>query len=288
MTLAEQITAPVADHGEGPVWSDRWPGLRWVDMLAGDVLELDSGTGEVRRFPVGTVAAALRPRTDGGVVIALERGFALADRDFHTLAPLPELWSDRGVRMNEGGCDPDGRFYCGSMAYDQTPGAGTLYRLDPDGTITPVLHGVTISNGLAWSPDGATAYYVDTPTQRIDAFDYDAESGLSHRRTAVTIPREAGEPDGLTVDADGNIWVALWKGGAVHQYSPTGTLLDTIRIPAAQVTACTFGGPNLDELYITTSRNGLGDNAEPAAGAIFRATPAVTGLPTPTYRGPLS
>ena len=285
MTLAEQITAPVADHGEGPVWYDRWPGLRWVDMLAGDVLELDSRTGEIRRFPVGTVAAALRPRTDGGVVIALERGFALADSDFHTITPLPELWSDPGIRMNEGGCDPHGRFYCGSMAYDGTPGAGTLYRLDRDGTTRPVLHGVTTSNGLSWSPDGTTAYYADTATQRIDAFDYDPESGLSHRRTAVRIPADTGAPDGLTVDADGNIWVALWHGGAVHRYSPTGALLDTIHIPAAQVTACTFGGPNLNELYITTSRNGLGDNAEPAAGAIFRATPGVTGLPTLPYRG---
>ncbi|MBU3061961.1 SMP-30/gluconolactonase/LRE family protein [Nocardia sp. NEAU-G5] len=286
MTLAEQITAPVADHGEGPVWHHGWPGLRWVDMLAGDVLELHSRTGEIRRLGVGTVAAALRPRADGGVVIAIERGFALADNDFHTVTPLPELWSDPGIRMNEGSCDPDGRFYCGSMGYDAASGAGALYRLDPDGTTRAVLDGVTISNGLAWSPDGTTAYYVDTPTQCIDAFDYDSESGLSHRRTAVRIPEESGSPDGLTVDADGNIWVALWNGGAVHQYSPTGTLLDIIHLPAAQVTACTFGGPNLNELYITTSRNGLGDNAEPAAGALFRATLGVTGLPTSTYRGP--
>jgi len=285
MTLAEQLTAPIADHGEGPVWYDRWPGLRWVDMLAGDVLELDSGTGEIRRFPVGSVAAALRPRTDGGVVIAMERGFALADSDFQTIEPLPELWTDHGIRMNEGGCDPDGRFYCGSMAYDATSGAGALYRLDHDGTTRIELPAVTISNGLAWSPDGTTAYYVDTPTQRIDAFDYEPESVLSHRRTAIRIPEESGAPDGLTIDADGNLWVALWNGGAVHQYSPTGTLLDVVHLPAAQVTACTFGGPNLDELYITTSRNGLGDNAEPAAGALFRATPGVRGLPILPYRG---
>jgi sugar lactone lactonase YvrE len=231
------------------------------------------------------VAAILRPRADGGVVLAVERGFALADNDFRVIQQLPELWSDPGVRMNEGGCDPRGRLYCGSMAYDETPGAGTLYRLDLDGSVRAEIPGVTVSNGLAWSPDGATAYYADTPTQRIDAFDYDPESGLSHRRTAIHIPEHAGSPDSLTIDADGNIWVALWRGGAVHHYSPTGTLLNVLSLPATQVTACTFGGPNLDELYITTSRTGLGPATEPAAGALFRAHPGVRGLPVLPYLG---
>ncbi len=288
MISVEQLTPPVADHGEGPVWYDRWPGLRWVDMLAGAVLELDSSTGEIRRFPVGSdVAAMLRPRADDGVILAVERGFAVADKNFHTIEPLPELWSDSGVRMNEGGCDPHGRLYCGSMAYDATPGAGALYRLDLDGTARTEFAHVTISNGLTWSPDGSTAYYVDTPTHRIDALDYDPYYGFSHRRPAIHIPDHLGTPDGLTIDADGNLWIALWQGGAVHQYTPTGTLLNIIPVPAAQTTACTFGGPNLNELYITTSRNGLGESAEPAAGAVFRAHPGVRGLPVLPYRGSL-
>ena len=159
---AEQVTDPVAYHGEGPVWSDRWGGLRWVDMLAGDVLSL-AADGTVGRRHVGDVAAALRPRRGGGAVIAVERGFALEDAD-GTLTPLDPVWSDPGVRMNEGGCDPDGRFWCGSMAYDQRPGAAALYRLDPDGAVRRVLEGVTISNGLDWSPDGSLAYYDDTAT----------------------------------------------------------------------------------------------------------------------------
>jgi hypothetical protein len=156
-------------------------------------------------------------------VLAVERGFALEDDD-GTVTPLPELWTDPGVRMNEGGCDPDGRFYCGSMAYDQRPGAGALYRLDPDGSARTVLENVTISNGLEWSPDGSRAYYNDTPTQRIDVFDYDSESGLTGRRPFAEIPAEAGGPDGLTVDEEGGVWVALYEGGAVRRYASDGVL----------------------------------------------------------------
>src|SRR5690606_25596705 len=153
-------------HGEGPVWSENWGGLRWVDMLAGDVLSLEED-GSVGRRHVGRIAAALRPRRKGGAVIGTERGFVLED-SHGGLRSLGELWSDPGVRMNEGGCDPHGRFYCGSMAYDKRPGAAALYRLDPEGSVDVVLENVTISNGLDWSPDGSLAYYADTATSRID------------------------------------------------------------------------------------------------------------------------
>ena len=276
---AEQVTDPVAYHGEGPVWSERWGGLRWVDMLAGDVLSLVAD-GAINRRHVGNVAAVLRPRRQGGAVIGVERGFALEDAD-GTLTYLDELWTDTRVRMNEGGCDPDGRFYCGSMAYDQHPGAGALYRFDPDGSVRVVLENVTISNGLEWSPDGSRAYYNDTPTQRIDVFDYDGESGLTGRRPFAEIPADAGGPDGLTVDEEGGVWVALWDGGAVHRYTPAGVLEARVELPVRRVTSCAFGGPGLAELFITTSREGLeGDTG--AAGSVFRCTPGQTGrLPLP-------
>src|SRR6476661_5399979 len=174
---AEQVTDPVAYHGEGPVWSERWGGLRWVDMLAGDVLSLDS-KGTVRRHHVSAVTAALRPRREGGAVIGVERGFALEDPDGR-LTYLDDLWSSDDIRMNEGACDPDGRFYCGSMAYDQRVGAASLYRLDPDRSARVVLDNVTVSNGLDWSPDGSRAYYNDTATRRISVFDYAFASGLT-------------------------------------------------------------------------------------------------------------
>jgi sugar lactone lactonase YvrE len=279
---AERITGSVAYHGEGPVWSDRWGGLRWVDMLAGDVLSLTPG-GDIERKHVGEVAAALRPSSGGGAVIGVERGFALEDAD-GTLTTLPPVWSDPGVRMNEGGCDPDGRFWCGSMAYDHRPGAGSLYRLDPDGTVAVGFGGVTISNGLEWSPDGSVAYYDDTPTHQIAVFDYSREAGLTGRHTFVQLADDEN-PDGLTVDAEGGVWVALYGGSAVHRYSPEGRLDGVVEVAAAQVTACTFGGPRLDRLYITTSRENLPPDADPLAGALFAVDPGVAGRPVREFAG---
>ena len=280
---AEQVTGPVTYHGEGPVWSEHWGGLRWVDMLAGDVLSL-AADGTIDRRHVGNVAAALRPRRQGGAVIAVERGFALEDAD-GAIRYLGELWTGTHVRMNEGGCDPDGRFYCGSMAYDQRPSAGALYRLDPDDSVHVVLENVTISNGLEWSPDGSRVYYNDTPTQRVDVFDYDGESGLTGRRPFAEIPAEVGGPDGLTVDEEGGVWVALYGGGAVRRYNPEGVLDEVIEVPAEQVTACTFGGSNLDQLFITTSREGLGGGDDPLAGSVFRSAVGVASLPVREFAG---
>jgi sugar lactone lactonase YvrE len=278
---AEQLTDPVAYHGEGPVWSERWGGLRWVDMLAGDVLFLAAG-GRVERRHVGSIAAAVRPRRKGGAVIGVERGFALEDAD-GTITELLPLWSGDGLRMNEGGCDPDGRFYCGSMAYGKQPGAGALYRLDPDRSVRVVLEGVSVSNGLEWSADGSRAYYSDTATHRIDVFHYDRESGLTGRRPFVHIP--GNRPDGLTLDVHGGVWVALSDGGAVHRYTPDGVLDEVVRVPVRKATACTFGGPRLDRLFVTTSREGLAPGDDPLAGSLFGAVVGVTGVPVREFAG---
>ena len=283
MARAEQLTEPVAYHGEGPVWSPSWGGLRWVDMLAGDILSLDAD-GSVSRRHVDRIAAVVRPRLSGGAVIAIERGFALEAAD-GGLTRLGDLWDGNGVRMNEGGCDPDGRFYSGSMAYDQHPGAGSLYRLDPDRAVTVVLEDVTISNGLEWTPDGRLAYYVDTPTHQISVFDYDREAGLTGRRVFVDIPADRGGPDGLCVDEHGGVWVALFGGGAVHRYTAEGMLDEIVEVPARQVTACTFGGPGLDQLFITTSRENLDPGDDPRAGAVFGFEPGVSGLSVRPFAG---
>lgn len=289
MPRAEQRTDAVAHHGEGPVWWEPWGGLRFVDMLAGDVLHLGDDGG-VTRTHVGKVAAALRPRTRGGAVVATERAFALAETDdLSDLRLLPDVWDDPGIRFNDGGCDPDGRFWCGTMAYDETPGAGTMYRLDSADpyAVQRVWGDVTISNGLGFSPDGRLAYYNDTPTRTVSVLDYE-EGELRHRRAFVSLrdePDSAGHPDGLCVDAAGGVWVALFGGSAVRHYTADGRLAEVVELPVSQVTACTFGGEGLRELFITTSAEGIDHADEPLAGALFSFTPGVAGLPTVPFAG---
>jgi sugar lactone lactonase YvrE len=188
--------------------------------------------GTIVRRHVANVAAAIWPRRAGGLVVATERGFALLKADFDGVTPLVDAFDDPSVRMNAGGCDPQGRFYCGSMAYDFAPRRASLYQLDADHGVRVILRGVTISNGLVWSLEGSTVYYIDTPTQRVDAFDFDAAEGtLSNRRTVVEIPKSDGEPDGMTIDTEGSLWVAMWGGAAVHptRHRATSTRWSTCR-----------------------------------------------------------
>ena len=280
MTLrAEQLTPALAHHGEGPVWDSSLGRLLWVDLLAGDLL-LTEPTGATERRHVSDVLACVVPRASGGGhVVATERGFGLLDAD-GGLTTLPDVWEDPTVRMNDGACDPQGRFFCGSMAYGAAPGRGALYRLDPDRSVHPVHSGVTISNGIGWSPDGSRAYYVDSGTQRIDVCSAD----LTERRPFVEIDESVGTPDGLTVDAEGGVWVALWGGSAVHRYTSDGTLDLVVTLPVRQVSSCAFGGEDLRTLYITTSAEGL-DAPEPGAGALFVAQPGSTGQPTLVFAG---
>jgi sugar lactone lactonase YvrE len=253
-------------------------------MLHGDVLSLDQRAG-VTRTHVGEVAAVIRPRASGGAVLALRDSFAVTDGDLGRLRTVARVRLKPGVRLNEGGCDPDGRFYCGSMATDESPQAGTFYRLDPDGSVLSVLDKVTISNGFGFSPDGASAYYVDTVDQGIDIFDYSADTGPVNRRRWVDIPAGAGGPDGLAVDAEGGVWVALFGGSAVHRYSASGALDAVIALPVSQVTACTFGGAGLDTLYVTTSQIRADTRAQPSSGSLFAVQPGVRGLPAQAFAG---
>jgi sugar lactone lactonase YvrE len=284
MPTAEQYTDPLAAHAEGPVWSPAWGGLAWVDMLAGDILRVDPA-GSVDRWPVGPVAAAFRPRRDGGVVVATEHEFVVAEEFGGPTRAVASVLSDPGVRFNDGGCDPAGGFWCGTMAYDESPGRGELFRLSPDGAVRRILSDVTISNGLAWTADGSLAYYIDTPTGRIDVFDADGAAGLADRRPFVAIEPADGHPDGLTLDAEDRVWVALWGGAAVRCYDPGGSLVEQVELPVPKVTACTFGGPELDELYITTSREGEPDGTHRAAGAVYRYRPGVRGHPVLPFVG---
>jgi sugar lactone lactonase YvrE len=235
-------------------------------------------------MPIGIAV----PRQSGGFVAALEDGFYSIDNDGRTELIAEIDNRARGLRFNDGACDPAGRFLAGTMAYDVTPGAGSLYRLEPDLSVSRLIDSVTISNGLGWSPDGGTMYYVDTPTRRIDAFDYDVDSGaISRRRPFVEIEGE-GRGDGLCVDVEGAVWVALWPGWSVRRYLADGTLDAIVPLPVALVSSCVFGGPSLDELFITTAWTMLSDEeraAQPHAGSLFRASVGTRGIPRASFGG---
>lgn len=276
MTAAERATDSLTHHGEGAVWFAGWGGLKFVDMLAGDVLSLDQASGTVSRQHVGSpVAAALRPRTGGGFVVATEREFALWGPEGREWRSAP-LWSEN-IRFNEGSCDPQGRFLCGSMGWDSAAGVAAMWRLNLDGSTERLFGDLTTSNGLGFTGDGTRAFYIDTPTRRVDRFDV-VDGELTGRRQFVPVPEGGGVPDGLTVDAEGGIWVAMNGGSAVHHYDATGQLADVIEVGASQVTSCTLGGPTLNTLFITTSREHLEPDEEPAAGSLYVAEVGVAGL----------
>jgi sugar lactone lactonase YvrE len=279
---------------EGPRWHAERGELLWVDILGRTLHRgrpgLDGALESVDTITLDRHVGAVAPAAGGGYVLAAGTGFLYVDDAgaVHELAQPAAGRSD--VRMNDGACDAQGRFWAGTMAYDESPGAGTLYRLELDGSCTTVLSGLTISNGIGWSPDGATMFLADSGTSRVDAFDFDASSGdISRRRTIVAIQEPGVAPDGLTVDEDGGIWVALWGGGAVRRYRPDGALLTVVPLPVDRPTSCVFGGPDRSTLFVTTARQGLDDEAlsrQPHAGRVFRIEGlGVRGAPCAPYRG---
>ncbi|MGE5244179.1 MAG: SMP-30/gluconolactonase/LRE family protein [Betaproteobacteria bacterium] len=271
-----------AELGEGPVWDERRACLFWVDIMRGLVHQFDPDTGVDRSIPVGQPVGAVMPTTEDDLVLAVRDGFARLDPASGAMRMIAAVDADRPERrMNDGNCDAAGRFWAGTMAIDERPGAGALYCLDPDGRVRTMLTGVTISNGLDWSDDGRVMYYVDTGSGRVDCLDVDPDTGdLGGRRGFVQVPADCGAPDGLTIDSEGGVWIALWGGSAVHRYSPDGRLVEAVRLPVTHPTSCAFGGPDLRDFYITTASTALtaGERAaQPLAGAIFRCRPGVAG-----------
>ena len=287
----ELILDAQATLGEGPVWHARRQQLYWVDIDAGLVHVYDPAEGTDTAIDVGQMVGCMAPRRAGGLVLALHHGFALLNLKNGALTPLadPEAHLPDN-RFNDGKCDPAGRFWAGTLSLSRTPQAAALYCLETDLTVRRVLEGVTTSNGIAFSLDGTRMYYIDTPTLRVDAFDYDLAAGtIGNRRTVIQFPEGVGRPDGMTIDEEGFLWIAHWDGGRVTHWDPhQGTLLDTIELPVARVTSCTFGGRNLDELYITTARVGRTPDqlaGEPHAGGLFLARPGVSGVEAHEFGG---
>lgn len=280
------VTAPVR-LGEGPLWDPRRSRLAWVDILGETVHEFDPATGDdvvTARFtpPVTTVAL----HRDGGYLVAA--GLDIGTWDGTAAEPQWIAAVQRGLRTNDGTIDPAGRFLVGTMVDEQDAGGAVLYQVE-HGEVRVALEGATISNGLDWSPDGATLYYVDTPLERIDAFDYDVATGaLSGRRTFVDLSDVPGRPDGLSVDAEGGVWVAMARGGgSVLRFTPDGRADHVVELPVPHATSVSFGGDGLDDLYITTSQLRMTDadlERWPLAGALFRVDAVgVTGRPPNHY-----
>lgn len=290
MDEAEPLAgAPGGELTEGPSWDAAEQCLRYVDINAGLVHRWWRDTGRTETIEVGELVAAAVPRSAGGLVLALT-GHLVA-RDLHG-NPGRRQAIETGVlgnRLNDAKCDPAGRLYVGSMSTTGQAGAAALYRVDPDWQVSTVLTGTTISNGLGWSPDGSRMYFADTPSHCVYAFDYDPDAGLATgQRVLYSFEQTIGDPDGLTMDADGYLWVAGYGSGSVRRISPSGALDGALRLPVSNVTSCTFGGPALDELYITTAAEGLSESQQaeqPHAGRVFRYRPGVTGLPTVPFAG---
>ena len=286
---AELVLDAGAEVAEGPVWDADSGCLIWVDIDREAVHFFDPATGEDSVIPVGQSVGAVAARRSGGYVLALADGFGAVSVGGETtiLAVVEDEVPEN--RMNDGKCDPGGRFFAGTMRRDFSGPEGTLYRLDPDLSVRTVLTDVWISNGLGWSPDGSRMYFIDSFAHRVDVFDYEVTTGTpTNRRTLVQVPAAEGNPDGMTVDTAGNLWVAFWGGWAARCFSPDGKLLAELPLPVANVTSCAFGGPDMADLYVTTASLGLtGEEreAQSHAGGLFRISPPTGGLPPHDFAG---
>ncbi|MEU2789673.1 SMP-30/gluconolactonase/LRE family protein [Streptomyces sp. NPDC007100] len=280
--MSVEVALDIRAHfAERPAWDARSGTLLWVDMNEGDIHRYRPSDGSDTVTTAGGPVAAALPRAGGGLVLSLHDGVAVTGQD-GTRRWLAQ-WPDRDVRGNDAGIDARGRLWVGTIAGASSP--GWLAHVSADGTTHPAATGIRLSNGIAWSPDATRMYYVDTPTRRIDVFDYDIDTGkAANRRALAAITDTEGVPDGMCTDTAGGIWVALFRGGAVRRYTPDGRLDREIALPASLTTACGFGGTDLTDLYVTSARRDLGD-AEPEAGNLFVVPGIAQGVESAAFDG---
>jgi sugar lactone lactonase YvrE len=286
---AVAVTSAQDELGEGVRWDARRDELLRVDIPAGlvyrDRVADDGSLVPVRRYDVHGSVGAINPIDgDDGWLLALDRGIAHLAPD-GTVRPIVDL-APPDVKMNDAACDPQGRLWAGTIA--EREGGAALYRLECDGRTELMLDGLTISNGLGWSLDGRTMYLADSTPGTVQAFDFDGERGtISNARVLIQLGEAEGMPDGLTMDATGDLWVAVWGGGSVRRYGPDGSLRGELRVPAVETTSCGFAGPGLHRLYVTTATENWTDErrrAEPGAGLVYRFETDATGLPSAPFR----
>ena len=287
---AKSILSAQAALGESALWNPETARLCWVDIEGRALHVFDPATGQDRHYPTGERIGAVVPMRNGHALVALQTGIHGIDLNTGRLTRRVDPVTDEYLRFNDGKCDPAGRFWVGTFDLMQRAHAGTLYRFDPDGRTHVMLRGITNSNGLAWSLDKTTMYYIDTPTLVVQAFDYDDATGnIANPRVVIRIPQGSGGPDGMTIDAEGKLWVALWGAGRVHRYDPaTGALLQVVSVAAPFTSSCAFGGPGLKTLFITTARSGLMPQQlqeYPLSGNLFAVEPGVAGVPAFFFGG---
>lgn len=286
------LTSHISSLGEGPVWDDRENRILWVDIEQGHIHLYSPKAREHRILHTGELIGAVALRENGGLIAVLQSGFAIVDPETGAVEKLADPESQMpSNRFNDGKCDPQGRFWAGTMSVRDTPGAGNLYVLEPDFSVSIKKEKVTCSNGMAWSPDGSILYYIDTPTRQVVAFDFDSQSGtISSERVVVEVAEEHGFPDGMTIDSEGMLWIGLWDGWKVARFDPrSGKLIHQIPLPVSRVTSCTFGGDKLQDMYITSARMGLSEGGiaeQPLSGSVFVIKDCgFTGLAASRFKG---
>ncbi|HEY0278550.1 MAG TPA: SMP-30/gluconolactonase/LRE family protein [Solirubrobacterales bacterium] len=278
--------------GETPIWDEAAGLLHWVDVFAGAVYSLDpAGDGVPRRFEHGVELGAVAPRASGGLVLGASRALIATDLDGGNAETLVAVEPDRpDNRFNDCRVDPSGRFFCGTKTNGDSGGSsGALYRIDADLSATVAIADTGLANGIGWSPDATTLYFIDSPLQRLDAYEFDLATGnVGARRTVAEIDPDDGLPDGLAVDAEGGIWVALVRGGVIRRFDPDGHIDAEVPLPVANPTCPGFGGPDLGTLYVTSAHlrsDPRYADDHPLAGALFAIDVGVKGVPSPPFAG---
>ena len=286
---AKLVLNAKAQLGEGAIWHSDTHRLYWIDIEGRKLHYYTPASGESHTIDVEERIGTVVPAEEGRVLVALQNGIFELDIASESLTFIANpLEGMADMRLNDGKCDPAGRLWVGGMHLSVEPEAASLYRLDTDRTIERMLNNITISNGIAWSLNYQTMYYIDTPTGYVQSFDYAISTGtIANHRVVITVPEDMGKPDGMTIDEEGMLWIAHWGGGSVGRWHPeTGELLQKVEVPAPQVTSCAFGGHHLDTLYITTAREGLSNEqltSYPHSGGLFSIEPGVKGIPAYSF-----
>lgn len=290
MYRCEPVSDVVTALGEGPFWEAKTGRVLYVDILGKAVLAYDTRSGHTEQWSTPEMVSAVFPAASGGYVLTLEHSVARCDARMRFLETVCELGDGPGNRLNDAKCDARGRMWLGSMNKDVRDASAALYRLDVDHSLTRVRDEVVVSNGIAWSPDSKVMYYTDTQTYRLDAFDYDlATASIANRRIVISLPYDNGFSDGMAVDVEGFIWLALWRGAKVVRIDPSkGRIVEEIPVPAYLATSVCFAGPDLSDLYITSATCELTDEQKgryPLSGKLFKVRTGTRGLVAAGFAG---